>query len=59
MSGKVFVDTNVLVYPFDRDAPAKQRRAREIVGEFGAGLVPTTQVLQEFYVSVTCKLGKP
>ena len=59
MSGKVFVDTNVLVYLFDRDAPAKQQRARGIVGELGAGLVLSTQVLQEFYVSVTRKLAKP
>lgn len=61
MSGKVFVDTNVFVYLFDRDAPAKQRRAREILGEEeGAGnVVLSTQVLQEFYVSVTRKLGKP
>ncbi len=61
MSGKVFVDTNVFVYLFDRDAPAKQRRAREILlEEEGAGnVVLSTQVLQEFYVSVTRKLGKP
>lgn len=55
MSDKVFLDTNVLVYLFDRDAPAKQKKAREILESQGwAGtIVISTQVLEEFYVSVT------
>ena len=28
---KVFFDTNILVYLFDAGAPAKQRRARELL----------------------------
>lgn len=61
MSDRIFLDTNVLVYLFDHDAPDKQRRAREI---FGRGddqgrLIVSTQVLQEFYVSVTRKLTDP
>jgi len=61
MNGKAFVDTNVLVYLFDGDAPQKQQRAREVLSAEGAGgtLVLSTQVLQEFYVSVTRKLGVP
>ena len=61
MSDRVFVDTNVLVYLFDGDAPAKQRKARQILEEEGAQgrMVISTQVLQEFYVTVTRKLGKP
>lgn len=59
MTDKSFLDTNVLVYLFDRDAPAKQARARHIVERVGADGVVSTQVLQEFYVSVTRKLGKP
>ena len=61
MSGRVFVDTNVLVYLFDGDAPQKQRRARQILDEEGSpgSIVISTQVLQEFYVTVTRKLGKP
>jgi len=31
MSARVFVDTHVFVYLFDRNAPAKQRRARDIL----------------------------
>jgi predicted nucleic acid-binding protein len=60
MSDKVFVDTNVFVYLFDRDAPAKQQRARQIVQQEGqaGNIVLSTQVLQEFYVTVTRKLGK-
>ena len=61
MNGKAFVDTNVFVYLFDRDAPAKQAVAKQILQTEGrAGrLVLSTQVLQEFYINVTRKLGKP
>ena len=56
-----FLDTNVLVYLFDRSSPKKQARAREIVEEYGGrdSLVISTQVLQEFYVTVTRKLAVP
>jgi len=58
---RVFVDANVLVYLFDADEPAKQRRAREVVSELmGAGaLVLSSQVLSELYVTVTRKLAYP
>jgi predicted nucleic acid-binding protein len=59
MRDRAFLDTNVFVYLFDRDAPAKQQRAREIVSDVGAEAVLSTQVLQEFYVSVTRKLARP
>ncbi len=61
MSGKVFVDSNVLVYAHDRDSGAKQERAAECLRELwnsGLGRL-STQVLQEFYVSVTQKIRKP
>jgi predicted nucleic acid-binding protein len=61
MNDSVFVDTNVLVYLFDADSPEKQERARailEIEGPSGR-LVLSTQVLQEFFVSVTRKLKPP
>ena len=56
-----FLDTNVLVYRFDRDEPAKSARARQILDQEGrAGqLILSTQVLQEFYVTVTRKLTDP
>ena len=54
-----FLDTNVLVYLFDSDAPEKQTRAREILREERDRLVVSVQVLGEFYVTVTRKLAVP
>ena len=59
MSDRAFLDTNVLVYLFDRDTPAKQQRAREVLENEGGSAALSTQVLQEFYVTVTRKLGQP
>lgn len=58
---KSFLDTNILVYMFDRDSPVKRATARKIFRSEGAvgNLVLSTQVLQEFYVSVTRKLAVP
>jgi predicted nucleic acid-binding protein len=59
MSDKVlFLDTNVLVYLFDFDEPAKKTIAEGIFGEY-TEIRLSTQVLQEFYVTVTRKLGRP
>ncbi len=54
-----FVDTNVLVYAFDDDSPRKQQAARELLDEEAHRVVLSTQVLSEFYVTVTRKLGRP
>ena len=54
-----FVDTNVLVYLFDSDSPAKQAVARELFDNHAEKIVLSAQVLNEFYVTVTRKLGKP
>ncbi|MDA2933169.1 PIN domain-containing protein [Acidobacteria bacterium AH-259-D05] len=56
-----FLDSNVLVYLFDRDAPEKRRKARSILEHEGSQseVLISTQVLQEFYVCVTRKLAKP
>ncbi len=54
-----FVDTNVLVYLFDDDSPEKQSRARELFESEAENLVLSTQVLGEFYVTVTRKLARP
>ena len=59
MTPRVFVDTNVFVYLFDSDAPAKRARARAIIAARDATVVTSTQVLQEFYVTVTRKLATP
>ncbi len=59
MSGRAFLDTNVLVYLFDQDSPEKQRRACAVLEAEGSSAAVSTQVLQEFYVTVTRKLGHP
>ncbi len=59
--GKVFLDTNVLAYAQDLDAPHKRQRSRELIAEVvasGSGVI-STQVLQEFYVTATRKMGVP
>src|SRR5574340_1334210 len=58
MSGKTFVDTNILVYARDRGEPAKQAVARRWMAylwEQRTGRL-SVQVLQEYYVAVTAKL---
>lgn len=54
-----FVDTNVLVYLFDADAPDKQARAQALLREEMDRIVVSVQVLGEFYVTVTRKLAEP
>jgi predicted nucleic acid-binding protein len=59
--GKIFVDTNVLIYAYDVSAGVKHLRAMELVTELWkmrTGLV-STQVLQEFYVTATRKIARP
>jgi predicted nucleic acid-binding protein len=54
-----FLDTNVLIYADDLDAGSKCHRAREVLEDAmatGEGVV-STQVLQEFFVITTGKLG--
>ncbi len=61
MSGKVFIDTNILIYAHNVDAGGKYAVANEILRALWAhdnGAL-STQVLQEFYVHVTEKLSKP
>lgn len=56
-----FVDTNVLVYAHDVTAGARHERARELMTslwESGYGCL-STQVMQEFYVTVTRKVARP
>lgn len=55
---RLFLDTNVLVYLFDCDAPTKKAIAEELFSKYGR-IHLSTQVLQEFFVTVTRKLGRP
>lgn len=61
MSGRTFVDTNILVYAHDTSAGAKHDVARSLVERLWherTGAV-STQVLQELYVSLRRKAGRP
>jgi len=61
MIGKYLVDTNVLVYAYDKSEPEKQAKAVEILDELvknGTGML-SPQVLSEFYTVVTRKLAAP
>jgi predicted nucleic acid-binding protein len=55
---RLFLDTNVLVYLFDGDEASKKAIAEEIFSNY-ARIHLSTQVLQEFYVTVTRILGRP
>ena len=58
VSGRQFVDTNILVYAHDTTAGEKRERSRIILEELwesGDGCV-SVQVLQEFFVNITRKV---
>ena len=59
MNDRVFVDTNVLVYADDKSAGKKRQRAKAVIKELISAdrAVLSTQVLQEYYVIATRKLG--
>lgn len=59
MPARSFLDSNVLAYTDDHDAPRKQARALDLLADArrnGTGVV-STQVLQEYFVAATRKLG--
>jgi predicted nucleic acid-binding protein len=58
MAGSTFVDTNVFVYAVDTAEPRKQERAQHVLDETPS-LVVSTQVLNEFYATITRKLASP
>ncbi len=56
---KIFIDTNILVYSLDRFDPVKRKKCRSLLKLLIGDLhgVISTQVMQEFYVTTTKKLG--
>jgi len=58
MKDKYFIDTNILVYANDRTEKVKQERAKQILfnGIANEDIAFSTQVLSEFYVTVTKKI---
>ena len=59
MSGREFLDTNVLIYAHDARDPRKRARARELIRRLVRERhgVLSLQVLQEFFAAATRKLG--
>lgn len=61
MSGKRFVDTNILMYAHDQGSGPKHRLAKLLVEEIwnsGTGVL-STQVLQEFCINLRRKALQP
>lgn len=61
MTGKQFVDTNILVYAHDAGAKNRHETARELIGELwesNLGVI-STQVMQELYVNIVKKTARP
>lgn len=61
MIDKIFVDTNVLVYAYDRSEMKKSGQAITVLEQLninGMGAI-STQVLTEFFVTATRKLRQP
>jgi predicted nucleic acid-binding protein len=58
MKDRIFFDTNILVYGFDDSNEAKYEVASDFImraRKKGSGVI-STQVLKEFYVTVTRKI---
>jgi len=61
MNGREFVDTNILIYAFDRTAGKKRETAVALLTRLWSDRTGclSLQVLQEFYVTATKKLRMP
>lgn len=60
MTGRAFLDTNVLVYAFDRSDSTKWELATQLLRDADlTRYVVSAQVLGEFFVTVTRKLPEP
>ena len=59
MMSKIFIETNILIYSMDKNDPTKMAKSRELLKSATENyqIVLSTQVLQEFYVTATKKLG--
>jgi predicted nucleic acid-binding protein len=59
MPDRIFLDANILVYAQDAGTPEKRIKSRNIIttlADSGNGVI-STQVMQEFFVAATRKLG--
>lgn len=61
MNARFFLDTNIFVYSFDRGAPAKARRATQLIRQAVAtrkGII-SYQVVQEFFNVALRRFAQP
>jgi predicted nucleic acid-binding protein len=61
MNGRFFLDTNIFVYSFDKNAPAKAKRAMQLIRQAVAsrkGII-SYQVAQEFFNVALRRFAKP
>src|SRR5271154_878195 len=61
MSGRFFLDTNIFVYAFDAKAPAKAKKAAQLIrqaADSGEGIV-SYQVVQEFFNVALRRFAQP
>jgi predicted nucleic acid-binding protein len=61
MIARILLDTNVMVYAYDRSEPAKQAQALQVLNDLAvsrAALI-SVQVLVEFYNAVTRRIAAP
>jgi predicted nucleic acid-binding protein len=61
MSGRFFLDTNIFVYTFDAKAPAKAKKATQLIrhaADTGEGII-SYQVLQEFFNVAFRRFAQP
>jgi predicted nucleic acid-binding protein len=61
MSGKYFIDTNIIVYSHDDAYPEKKEKAQALIftGLREKSGVISAQVLSEFFVTITKKVEMP
>ena len=60
MNDRAFIDTNIIVYLFDKRTPSKRRSAARLLTQLAQQAdapVISTQVLQEAFSALTRKLG--
>jgi predicted nucleic acid-binding protein len=61
MSGRFFLDTNLFVYTFDAQAPAKAKKAAQLIrraADSGEGII-SYQVVQEFFSVALRRFPQP
>jgi len=61
MNDKVFLDSNILVYAYDKHDPEKQTKAQELLKKAikEESAILSAQVLGEFFVVITRRIKEP